>query len=166
LLAERFTSARAPPTPGGRAGCRGSRAQGATLFVTLEPCNHVGRTPPCVDAIVRAGIRRVVSATRDPNPRVKGGGAAALIAAGIEVTTPCLERDARELNRIFFTAVERQRPHVTLKWAMTLDGKIAAFDRRSRWITGEAARQEGHRLRSRSDAIVTGIGTVPPMIRR
>ena len=138
----------------------GPRAQGATLYVTLEPCNHEGRTPPCVDAIVRAGIRRVVSATRDPNPRVKGGGAAALVAAGIEVTTPCLERDARALNRTFFTAVERQRPHITVKWAMTLDGKIAAFDRHSQWITGEAARQEGHRLRSQSDAIVTGIGTV------
>ena len=138
----------------------GPRAQGATLYVTLEPCSHVGRTPPCVEAIIRAGIRRVVSATRDPNPRVKGGGAAALVAAGIEVTTPCLERDARALNRTFFTAVERQRPHITVKWAMTLDGKIAAFDRHSQWITGEAARQEGHRLRSQSDAIVTGIGTV------
>jgi len=138
----------------------GARARGATLYVTLEPCNHVGRTPPCVDAIMRAGVRRVVSATRDPNPRVKGGGTAALAAAGVEVTTPCLEREARDLNRAFFTAVERQRPHVTVKWAMTLDGKIAAFDRRSQWITGEAARQEGHRLRSQSDAIVTGIGTV------
>jgi diaminohydroxyphosphoribosylaminopyrimidine deaminase/5-amino-6-(5-phosphoribosylamino)uracil reductase len=138
----------------------GARARGATLYVTLEPCNHVGRTPPCVDAIIRAGVRRVVSATRDPNPRVKGGGTAALAAAGVEVTTPCLEREARDLNRAFFTAVERQRPHVTVKWAMTLDGKIAAFDRRSQWVTGEAARQEGHRFRSRSDAIVTGIGTV------
>jgi len=138
----------------------GDRARGATLYVTLEPCNHVGRTPPCVDAIIRAGVRRVVSATRDPNPRVKGGGAAALAASGVEVATPCLEREARALNRAFFTAVERQRPHVTVKWAMTLDGKIAAFDRQSRWITGEAARQEGHRLRSESDAVVTGIGTV------
>jgi diaminohydroxyphosphoribosylaminopyrimidine deaminase/5-amino-6-(5-phosphoribosylamino)uracil reductase len=138
----------------------GERARGATLYVTLEPCNHVGRTPPCVDAIIGAGVRRVVSATRDPNPRVKGGGTAALTAAGVEVTTPCLEREARDLNRAFFTAVERQRPHVTVKWAMTLDGKIAAFDRRSQWVTGEAARQEGHRLRSQSDAIVTGIGTV------
>ena len=136
------------------------RARGAILYVTLEPCNHVGRTPPCVDAIIRAGVRRVVSATRDPNPRVKGGGTAALATAGVEVTTPCLEREARDLNRAFFTAVERQRPHVTVKWAMTLDGKIASFDRRSQWITGEAARQEGHRLRSQSDAIVTGIGTV------
>jgi diaminohydroxyphosphoribosylaminopyrimidine deaminase/5-amino-6-(5-phosphoribosylamino)uracil reductase len=138
----------------------GDRARGATLYVTLEPCNHAGRTPPCVDAIVRAGVRRVVSATRDPNPRVTGGGAAALAAAGIEVVMGCLEREARELNRVFFTTVERQRPHVTLKWAMTLDGKIAAFDGRSRWITGEAARREAHRLRSQSDAVVTGIGTV------
>jgi diaminohydroxyphosphoribosylaminopyrimidine deaminase/5-amino-6-(5-phosphoribosylamino)uracil reductase len=138
----------------------GERARGAILYVTLEPCNHVGRTPPCVDAIIRAGVRRVVSATRDPNPRVKGGGTAALVTAGVEVTTPCLEREARDLNHAFFTAVERQRPHVTVKWAMTLDGKIASFDRRSQWISGEAARLEGHRLRSQSDAIVTGIGTV------
>jgi diaminohydroxyphosphoribosylaminopyrimidine deaminase/5-amino-6-(5-phosphoribosylamino)uracil reductase len=138
----------------------GDSARGATLYVTLEPCNHVGRTPPCVEAIIRAGIRRVVSATRDPNPRVRGGGTAALIAAGIEVATGCLEREARVLNRAFFTAVERHRPHVTAKWAMTLDGRIAAFDRASQWITGEAARREGQRLRSQSDAIVTGIGTV------
>ena len=138
----------------------GDRARGATLYVTLEPCNHAGRTPPCVTAIVRAGVRRVVSATKDPNPRVTGGGDAALAAAGIEVTTGILEREARELNCAFFTAIERQRPHVTLKWAMTLDGKIAAFDRVARWITGEAARREAHRLRSQSDAILTGIGTV------
>jgi len=138
----------------------GERARGATLYVNLEPCNHSGRTPPCVDAIVRAGIRRVVSGTRDPNPRVAGGGTAALIAAGVEVTPGVLEREARDLNRVFFTAVARQRPHVTMKWAMTLDGKIAAFDRASRWITGPAARLEAHRLRSQSDAIVTGIGTV------
>ena len=138
----------------------GPRARGATLYVTLEPCNHVGRTPPCVDAILRAGVRRVVAATRDPNPHVTGGGAAALTAAGIEVDLGCLEGQARELNHAFFTATAQQRPHVTAKWAMTLDGKIAAHDRRSRWITGEAARREAHRLRSESDAIVTGIGTV------
>ena len=161
LLAERFHErAGAAHAEAAALAEAGPRARGATLYVTLEPCNHVGRTPPCVEAIMRAGIRRVVSATRDSNPRVQGGGAAALVAAGIEVTTPCLERDARELNRTFFTAVERQRPHVTVKWAMTLDGKIAAFDRHSQWITGEAARLEGHRLRSQSDAIVTGIGTV------
>lgn len=161
VLAERFHErAGGPHAEAAALDAAGERARGATLYVTLEPCNHVGRTPPCVDAIIRAGVRRVVSATRDPNPRVKGGGAAALAAAGIEVTAGCLEREARDLNRAFFTAVERQRPHVTAKWAMTLDGKIAAFDRRSQWITGEAARREGHRLRSQSDAIVTGIGTV------
>ena len=138
----------------------GERARGATLYVTLEPCNHVGRTPPCTEAIIRAGVRRVVAATRDPNPRVRGGGAAALTAAGIAVETGCLEAEARALNRAFLTAVERQRPHVTVKWAMTLDGRIAAFDRASHWITGEAARREVHQLRSQSDAVVTGIGTV------
>jgi diaminohydroxyphosphoribosylaminopyrimidine deaminase/5-amino-6-(5-phosphoribosylamino)uracil reductase len=138
----------------------GERARGATLYVTLEPCNHVGRTPACTEAIIRAGVRRVVAATRDPNPRVRGGGAAALTAAGIAVETGCLEAEARALNRAFLTAVERQRPHVTVKWAMTLDGRIAAFDRASHWITGEAARREVHQLRSQSDAVVTGIGTV------
>jgi diaminohydroxyphosphoribosylaminopyrimidine deaminase / 5-amino-6-(5-phosphoribosylamino)uracil reductase len=161
VIAERFHErAGAAHAEAAALAAAGDGARGATLYVTLEPCNHVGRTPPCVEAIVRAGIRRVVSATRDPNPRVKGGGGAALAAAGIEVVDGCLEREARALNRAFFTAVERQRPHVTVKWAMTLDGRIAAFDRTSQWLTGEAARREGHRLRSQSDAIVTGIGTV------
>ncbi|MEX2220918.1 MAG: bifunctional diaminohydroxyphosphoribosylaminopyrimidine deaminase/5-amino-6-(5-phosphoribosylamino)uracil reductase RibD [Candidatus Rokuibacteriota bacterium] len=161
VLAERFHErAGASHAEASALADAGERARGATLYVTLEPCNHVGRTPPCVDAIIRAGGRRVVSATRDPNPRVRGGGTAALAAAGIEVTTGCLEGQARELNRAFLTAVERQRPHVTAKWAMTLDGKIAAFDRASQWISGDAARREGHRLRSQCDAIVTGIGTV------
>ncbi len=161
LVAERFHErAGGPHAEAAVLAEAGERGRGATLYVTLEPCNHVGRTPPCVEAIVRAGVGRVVAATGDPNPRVRGGGAAALAAAGVEVSLGCLEREARELNHVFFTAVERQRPHVTLKWAMTLDGKIAAFDGKSRWITGEAARREAHRLRSRSDAIVTGIGTV------
>jgi diaminohydroxyphosphoribosylaminopyrimidine deaminase/5-amino-6-(5-phosphoribosylamino)uracil reductase len=161
LIAEGFHERAGGPHAEAMALARaGDQARGATVYVNLEPCNHSGRTPPCVAAIVRAGIRRVVSATRDPNPRVSGGGVAALVGAGIEVSTGVLEREARELNRAFFTAIERQRPHVTMKWAMTLDGKIAAFDRRSRWITGPAARVEAHRLRSQSDAIVTGIGTV------
>ncbi len=161
VLAERFHErAGAPHAEASALEAAGPAARGATLYVTLEPCNHVGRTPPCVAAILRAGVRRVVAAVRDPNPRVTGGGAAALAAAGLEVSLGCLEAEARELNQAFFTVATRQRPHVTAKWAMTLDGKIAAHDRRSQWITGPAARREAHRLRSESDAIVVGIGTV------
>jgi len=138
----------------------GDRARGATLYVTLEPCNHAGRTPPCVDAIREAGIRRVVAAVRDPNPRVPGGGAEALDRAGVEVQLGCLEAEARACNRVFLTAMEHQRPHVLLKSAMSLDGKIAAFDRSARWITGEAARRRAHELRANSDAVMVGIGTV------
>jgi diaminohydroxyphosphoribosylaminopyrimidine deaminase / 5-amino-6-(5-phosphoribosylamino)uracil reductase len=161
VVAERFHErAGGPHAEAAALEAAGDSARGTTLYVTLEPCNHVGRTPPCVAAILRAGVRRVVAAVRDPNPRVTGGGAAALAAAGVDVSLGCLETEARELNRAFFTVVAQQRPHVTAKWAMTLDGKIAAHDRRSQWITGEAARRETHRLRSESDAIVTGIGTV------
>ncbi len=137
----------------------GARARGATLYVTLEPCNHHGRTPPCVEAVLAHGVGRVVVAVTDPNARVRGGGIAALSAAGVDVSTGCLAAEARADNREFLFAMERGRPHVTLKWAMTLDGKIAAFDRRARWITGEPARAEAHRFRSRSDAVVVGIGT-------
>ena len=137
----------------------GARARRATLYVTLEPCHHWGKTPPCVDAILAAGIRRVVAAARDPNPRVRGGGTEALRAAGIAVVSGCLEEEAIAVNRVFFTAMERGRPHVTLKCAMTLDGKIAAFDGSARWITGADARRLAHRLRSESDAVMIGIGT-------
>jgi diaminohydroxyphosphoribosylaminopyrimidine deaminase/5-amino-6-(5-phosphoribosylamino)uracil reductase len=137
----------------------GPAARGATLYVTLEPCNHHGRTPPCVAAILAAGIGRVVAAVADPNPRVQGRGAEALRKAGVEVGVGCLEQAARALNRAFFTAVQRGRPHVVLKAAMSLDGKIAAADGRARWITGPAARERAHRLRSEADAVVVGIGT-------
>ena len=137
----------------------GAAARGATLYVTLEPCNHVGRTAPCVDAVLAAGVRRVVAAIADTNPRVRGGGAARLRAAGVEVSLGCGAGEARAQNRVFFTAVRELRPHVTLKCAMTLDGKIAAADGSARWITGEEARREAHRMRSHSDAVAVGIGT-------
>ncbi len=138
----------------------GEGARGATLYVTLEPCVHQGRTGPCVPVVLAAGISRVVVATADPNPRVNGQGMAALRAAGIEVAGGVLEAEARELNRAFFIYMTERRPLVTLKAACSLDGKLAGWDMTSRWITGEAARQEAHRLRSRADAILVGIGTV------
>jgi len=137
----------------------GAAARGATLYVTLEPCNHRGRTPPCVEAIRTAGVKRVVIGTRDPNPRVPGGGASALARTGVEVAMGCREREAIALNQVFITAARRGRPHVTLKWAATLDGATADSRRSSRWITGTQARLEAHRLRSRADAVVVGIGT-------
>ncbi len=137
----------------------GTAARGAMLYVTLEPCNHTGRTPPCVQAIMTAGVKRVVVATRDPNPRVPGGGAAALSRAGVEVTLGCREGEAIAVNRVFITTARRGRPHVTLKWAATLDGATADVRRGSRWITGSEARLEAHRMRSRADAVVIGIGT-------
>lgn len=138
----------------------GEAARGATLYVALEPCVHQGRTPPCVPAVLGAGIRRVVVAVLDPNPRVSGGGVAALRQAGLDVSVGCLEAEARRLNRAFFTWVTERRPLVTLKVAMSLDGKISSWDRSSRWITGEEARREGHRLRGESDAVAVGIETV------
>jgi diaminohydroxyphosphoribosylaminopyrimidine deaminase/5-amino-6-(5-phosphoribosylamino)uracil reductase len=138
----------------------GAAARGATCYVTLEPCAHVGRTPPCADALVRAGVARVVAACRDPHRLVAGRGLARLQAAGVAVTVGVRETEARALNRAFLCAVTEGRPHVTLKVAMTLDGKIAAADGASRWITGEAARLEAHRLRFAADAVLVGIGTV------
>jgi diaminohydroxyphosphoribosylaminopyrimidine deaminase/5-amino-6-(5-phosphoribosylamino)uracil reductase len=138
----------------------GAAARGATCYVTLEPCAHVGRTPPCADALVRAGVARVVAAVGDPYREVDGRGLARLREAGVAVTLGVREREARALNRAFFCAVTEGRPHVTLKAAMTLDGKIAAADGTSRWITGDAARLESHRLRFAADAVLVGIGTV------
>ena len=138
----------------------GEAAEGATCYVTLEPCAHFGRTPPCADALVRAGVSRVVAAMGDPHREVDGRGLAGLRAAGVAVTVGVREAEARALNRAFLCAVTEGRPHVTLKAAMTLDGKIAAADGTSRWITGEAARLEGHRLRFAADAVLVGIGTV------
>jgi diaminohydroxyphosphoribosylaminopyrimidine deaminase/5-amino-6-(5-phosphoribosylamino)uracil reductase len=138
----------------------GDRARGATLYVTLEPCVHHGRTPPCAPRVIASGVVRVVVAAGDPNPRVAGRGIAEMQAAGLSVTTGVLEAEARAQNRAFNTAMRRGRPHVTLKGAITLDGHIADLDGTSQWITSEAARAHAHRLRSEMDAIVVGIQTV------
>ena len=138
----------------------GAAARGATAYVTLEPCSHHGRTPPCADALVEAGIRRVVYAMRDPNPRVDGGGIARLEAAGIAVEGGVLEREALELNPGFVSRMTRGRPWVSVKLAASLDGGTALPGGESRWITGEAAREDVQRLRARVSAVMTGSGTV------
>lgn len=137
----------------------GDGARGATAYVTLEPCNHHGRTPPCAEALARAGVARVVAAVRDPN-REAAGGAEALARAGVRVEFGLLAEAARELNVGFFSRLERGRPWVRMKVAATLDGRTALADGRSRWITGPEARADVHRWRARACAILTGIGTV------
>lgn len=138
----------------------GSAAEGAILYVTLEPCAHYGRTPPCADAIIKAGIKRVVMATRDPNPLVAGRGNDALRQAGIATTIGVMEQDANRLNEVFNKFITTAKPFVVLKCAMSLDGKIATRTGHSQWITGPEARLFGHRLRDRYDAIMVGMGTV------
>jgi diaminohydroxyphosphoribosylaminopyrimidine deaminase/5-amino-6-(5-phosphoribosylamino)uracil reductase len=137
----------------------GDGARGATLYTTLEPCDHFGRTPPCTAAIVGAGIARVVSAMGDPNPVVDGRGFAALEAAGIEVRTGVLAQEAARQNEAYVKHVRTGLPFVTWKMAASLDGKVASRDGTSRWITGEAARADVHRLRAAADAILVGAGT-------
>lgn len=135
-------------------------AQGATAYVTLEPCAHYGRTGPCCVALARAGIKRVVAACKDPNPKVAGQGLEYLRLQGIEVECSVCEKEALRLNERFFTWITKKRPFITLKYAMTLDGKIATASGDSKWITGEAARTMAHRLRRQHDAVLVGIGTV------
>lgn len=138
----------------------GDKANGATVYVTLEPCSHFGRTPPCADALVKAGVKRVVIATLDPNPQVAGQGQQKLLEAGIIVDTGILEKEARQLNEAFFKYIRTGNPFVSLKTAMTLDGKIAAVSGDSKWITAAEARHHVHQLRDTYDAIMVGIGTV------
>ena len=142
------------------AAARGAAVRGATVFVTLEPCSHHGRTPPCADALVAAGVDRVVMAIQDPNPLVAGEGAARLAAGGIEVVAGPFADEARELNIGFFSRMERGRPWLRLKAAVSLDGRSALDNGASQWITGEAARSDGHAWRKRAGAVLTGVGTV------
>ncbi len=137
----------------------GAAARGSTAYVTLEPCNHHGRTPPCVDALLAAGVARTVIAAVDPDPRVNGAGIDRLRAAGMIVEVGCAESEARGLNAGFFLRMCQERPLVALKLATSADGRIATVAGDSQWITGPAARAEGHRLRLRYDAILVGSGT-------
>lgn len=142
------------------AAARGHTVQGATAWVTLEPCAHHGRTGPCCDALAAAGIARVVAAVTDPNPQVAGRGLARLQAAGVQTEVGLLAPEARELNIGFFSRMERARPWVRLKIAASLDGQTALGNGASQWITGPEARKDGHAWRARACAVLTGIGTV------
>lgn len=138
----------------------GEMARGATAYVTLEPCNHHGRTPPCVNALIQAGITRVLVAMEDPNPLVRGGGIEALRQAGVLVQSGLMQHQAEVLNAGFVKRMRQKKPWVRLKMAASLDGKTALKNGQSQWITGEAARRDGHHWRARSCAVLTGIGTV------
>jgi diaminohydroxyphosphoribosylaminopyrimidine deaminase/5-amino-6-(5-phosphoribosylamino)uracil reductase len=160
IVGEGFTQ------PGGRPHAEtealraaGDAARGSTMYVTLEPCSHHGETPPCTDAIVASGISRVVAAIEDPDPRVSGRGFARLRWAGIAVDVGEGAEAAHEINYGFFTRIREGRPAVTVKVATSLDARIATHTGESQWITGEAARKEGHRLRADHDAVMVGIGT-------
>ncbi len=137
----------------------GEKARGATLYVTLEPCNHVGRTPPCVDAILAQALARVVVGCRDPNPHVRGGGAARLREAGIRVDLGCREPEAQALVGPWTKFVTTGMPYVTLKLALSLDGRIASRTGASKWVTGPEARARVHLLRAQQDAVIVGVGT-------
>ncbi|MFP5318923.1 MAG: bifunctional diaminohydroxyphosphoribosylaminopyrimidine deaminase/5-amino-6-(5-phosphoribosylamino)uracil reductase RibD [Acidimicrobiia bacterium] len=160
----RFEGATSPPGgPHAEAvalAAAGMRARGATLVCTLEPCSHHGRTPPCTDAILAAGVRRVVVGVEDPDPRVKGSGLDRLREAGLDVVVGVCADEVRAQLAPYLKHRETGRPYVVLKLAVTMDGRTAAADGTSRWITGEAARADAHRLRADCDAVVVGAGTV------
>ena len=138
----------------------GDNARGATLYVTLEPCAHYGKTPPCAKRVVESGIARVVIGSTDPNPLVAGKGIQILTDAGIKVTTDVCVDECIQLNEHFFTFIQTHKPFVTIKSAMSLDGKIATFTGQSQWITNESSRKDGHILRASHDAMLVGIGTI------
>ncbi|MEN3034422.1 MAG: bifunctional diaminohydroxyphosphoribosylaminopyrimidine deaminase/5-amino-6-(5-phosphoribosylamino)uracil reductase RibD [Aquificaceae bacterium] len=138
----------------------GERARGSTVYVTLEPCNHFGRTPPCTEALIKAGVKRVVIATLDPNPIVCGKGVNRLKEAGIEIEIGVCESEARELNEDFFTYITQKRPYITLKWAQSVDGSLATKSGQSKWISSEKARAFTNTLRAQASAILVGSGTV------
>ena len=142
------------------AAARGHTPQGATAYVTLEPCSHHGKTPPCAEALIKAGVSRVVAAMEDPNPLVAGKGFALLQAAGIEVAAPLMAAEAEALNVGFIKRMQQHLPWVRLKMAGSLDGRSALANGQSQWITGPEARMDGHRFRARAQAIVTGVGTL------
>lgn len=138
----------------------GSAAEGASVYVTLEPCSHYGRTPPCADLLIKSKAARVVAGMRDPNPKVDGGGLEKLRSAGVEVKCGVLEDECRRMNRGFLRRMKLGRPWVTLKVASSFDGKIALENGESRWITGSEARARVHLMRAESDALLTGVGTI------
>jgi diaminohydroxyphosphoribosylaminopyrimidine deaminase/5-amino-6-(5-phosphoribosylamino)uracil reductase len=138
----------------------GIKAKGATLYVTLEPCSHFGKTPPCSDLVIRTGIKKVFVATTDPNPQVAGTGIERIRKAGIEVHLGLLQEEARELNKVFFYNIRTGLPFVTLKSAISLDGKTATVTGESKWITGEEARNDVHQYRHQHDAILVGVNTL------
>lgn len=138
----------------------GANAEDSTVYVTLEPCSHHGKTPPCADLLISSKVKRVVVAAEDPNPLVAGKGLKKLEDAGIQVTTGVLMTEAEKLNKVFFHYIKTKQPYVTLKWAGSLDGKTATVTGESKWITGEKARKDVHRYREIHDAILTGVETV------
>lgn len=167
LVRDGLVVGRGTTAPGGRPHAErialdraGEAARGATAYVTLEPCAHHGRTPPCADALVAAGVRRVVIGCIDPDPRVAGAGIATLETAGVEVEIGVLGADAEAVHQGFLTRIQTGRPAVTLKLASTLDGRIATRTGESQWITGPAARRAAHALRAGHDAVMVGSGTV------